>query len=72
MAYRYRITIEKLGVRAGSEQDGTSLQFCIDNHDYLLKNSGGYSVETLVRQGQVRFAGDRALTFQLDRSRKKT
>ena len=26
-----------LGVRAGSDQDGTSLQFCIDNHDDLLK-----------------------------------
>lgn len=37
MAYRYRITIEMLGVRAGSQQDGTSLQFCIDNHDDLLK-----------------------------------
>jgi hypothetical protein len=37
MAYRYRITIEMLGVRAGSDQDGTSLQFCIDNHDDLLK-----------------------------------
>jgi hypothetical protein len=37
MAYRYRITIEMLGVRAGNEQDGTSLQFCIDNHDNLLK-----------------------------------
>jgi hypothetical protein len=37
MAYRYRITIETLGVRAGSEPDGTSLQFCVDNHDDLLK-----------------------------------
>jgi hypothetical protein len=37
MAYRYRITIETLSVRAGNEQDGASPQFCTDNDDGLLK-----------------------------------